>query len=300
MYEKITDQNPIFEADDAGGWGDDDEMVGVSVAYNNNLGGLRDEMVYGTLWNDTYSSICGAYGSSAGGATWTDYTNNPIINHTGNPDDPHEKKACEPDIVHNITDTYRKEAYNDGSYYYIAFAAYNTSATWCICIAYSDAFDAAWTVKHAIFNGSDTTWADEVRSPVIWKGLGSADFFMAFAGYHTVDMVWKIGFASANNLLGPWTEMYIFPCLNESAWGWDEAGVIPNDIWATPDNFFLTYGGWDANGECRVGVAYNGDENQTETPNLWNWTKWAGVTTLGDTGAMPSVEIVRSCTRGRR
>ena len=109
MYEKSHEVN--FQLDgDTYYYEQNNTMEGVSITYNTTW----NYMVYGSLFNNSNNySINGAESETAG--SWTRFANNPLINVSYGGDLPDSLKCAEPDWVHNISSTYRKQIEDDAT-----------------------------------------------------------------------------------------------------------------------------------------------------------------------------------------
>lgn len=280
----IYEKNAVvrFQPDGSTYWYEENTtMMGISMAYHDEplVRATYDHyLAYGSLWNDSSNySICAAY-SDNGYSGWSRFTNNPIVNISYGDDLPDSLKCTEPDWMHNITHDYRKDLHIDTTYNYTLYYTSLNSTRYGICAVNSTTSlnpDCAWTKQGIMLDAVDVTWASEVRKPVVWC-QGETDFRMLFAGLDGT--IWKIGYATAAGVLGPWSDTG-YPVLNTTSGthAWDNASVIPCDVWGNGTRTWVSYAGMDSNNDWRQGIAYCDDSDPLE-----DWTKYVGHVSFGN------------------
>lgn len=260
-------------------------LMGISIGYQEEEAPKRDTaydhyLAYGSLWNDSHNySICGAYCPTTIGG-FTRFTNNPLINVSyGEDENPDTIKCTEPDWVTDITANDRKYIVVDDTYSYVIYYAGLNASRYSVCCANSSdatSLDNTYNKQGIMLDAEDVAWATDVRSPVVYMA-GESDYRMFFAGF-TESEHWEIGYATSTTIVGPWTEIG-FPVFNDTAYGYAENSVFPNDVWGNGTQTWLAFAGLDDNLYFRQGIA-----NCSESDPLVTWTNNRGFITYGESG----------------
>lgn len=234
--------NPVIPCSDSG-WDDRIREIG-NILYEPSDTGKEYKAFYsGYNASSGTSSVYIGYAWSSDGITWT--KNSSTIIGSRHLEDPY---------VYNNGGTYYlyaedKDSYN-GAKPIRCYHTTNIIGNW---------IDDGIVLSN--LDGDAESWENAlVGSPIVWKE--DSTWYMIYEGYATINQGY-VGIANSTDGTNWVRNATANPIFSPSASGWDDTGVVSDDLFKVDDKYYMTYHGYDGS------VYQSGIANSTNLYSGW-------------------------------